>query len=612
MTTSVGPTPALVARPLPGRTAGATWTGRAAVAVALAGLLLKGWVTFRGYFLVDDFLFQARAAREPFLANLVTEHAGHLMPGGMLLAWVATEAAPLNHSFVVVMTLAAVAASYALCWRMLTTIFGTRPALLGPFLFYCLTPLLLPTTAWWAAALNALPLQIAAFVAVTAYVRHLRGGAVRDLVVCVAATAGGLLFFEKAVLVPLVVAGVALALSPEPGPVRAALVELRSRWRLWVALSATVLGYLVWYLLTPRAADFGAPGDTTAVADLLARSLGRALAPALTGGPWTWLPVGTAGGIASAPAWAGWLAADALLVLVLVTSALRRRARRMWATLLVVVVGDLLVLAISRLFIGAQIGQELRYFADAAVPAVLALSFALLTPLGATADALSRRTTSALARRPWAGRTVAAVLAVGFVTGSVASAVGYDRVWSGNPARAYVTAARAELPLLPPGSRLLDQPVPPSVLDGLTAPRNTTGWVFAPVRNGPDFGEWATEGWQVTDDGRVELRGFTGIPSPTGPAKGCGWPVSPGGGRVQLGADVFAWPWLLRIEYLAGADTPAVLALGRARRHVRFHEGLGVLVVRMTGEGATLRITGLDRGVGLCIDNVRIGRWADS
>jgi hypothetical protein len=585
------------------------WVARAAVVIAVAGLALRGWVVFRGYFLVDDFIFQARAAREPFLSNLVTEHAGHLMPGGMFVAWVATEAAPLNHTFVALLTVAAQAAAAAMCWRMLTTLVGSRPAVLAPFLFYCLTPLLLPSTAWWAAALNALPLQIAAFAAVTAYVRHRRTGSTREMVICIGATVGGLLFYEKAVLVPLVVADVALALSPEPRLARAVTTELRARWRLWASLTAVSIGYLGLYTATPRSAPFGSPDDATAVADLVSGSIGKAVAPSIVGGPWSWIPVGTAGGIGDAPAWAGWLAADLLLLLIVVTSLFRRRARRVWATLLVVAAADLAVLGISRLFIGPQIGQELRYFADLAVPAVIALTLALLTPLGERPDPLARRASAAVARRPAPARVVAAVVALAFVAGSVWSTIGYDRVWSDNPARGYVTTAHRELAELPPGAGLLDQPVPPEVLDGLTAPRNTTAWVFSPVRGGPDFGETATEGWQVTDDGHVELLDIDGVRSRPGPAEGCGWPVNASGGAVNLGNDLFTWPWLLRVEYLAGDDTDAVLHLGEGSQRVTFRKGLGTLVVRLTGDGRTLRVRGVDRGVGVCIDAVRVGTW---
>jgi len=196
VTTSLEPPATAVRTAAEPAVAGPGWVGRAALAVAVGGLVLKGWVAFRGYFLVDDFIFQARAAREPFLSNLLTEHAGHVMPGGMLVAWLTTEAAPLNHTAVVVTILAAVATSYALCWRMLTTLVGARPAALVPFVFYCFTPLLLPATVWWAAALNALPLQMAGFAAVTAYVRLRRTGDVRQLTICLLAVATGLLFFE--------------------------------------------------------------------------------------------------------------------------------------------------------------------------------------------------------------------------------------------------------------------------------------------------------------------------------------------------------------------------------------------------------------------------------
>jgi hypothetical protein len=202
---------------------------------------------------------------------------------------------------------------------------------------------------------------------------------------------------------------------------------------------------------------------------------------------------------------------------------------------------------------------------------------------------------------------VAVGAAVTFVAGAVLSAVTYDEVWSRNPARTYVTTAKAELTSLPPHTRLLDQTVPPDVLNALTAPRNTTAWLFAPLRNGPAFGETATDGWQVGEDGTVVRHEVTGIRSRPGPAEGCGWPVGRAGGSIRLGADLFSWPWVLRIDYLAGADTPAVLRLGSARTEATFTKGLGSLIVRLDGEGDRLRVDGLDPGTGLCIDTVKIG-----
>jgi len=613
VTTSLEPPATAVRTAAEPAVAGPGWVGRAALAVAIGGLVLKGWVAFRGYFLVDDFIFQARAAREPFLSNLLTEHAGHVMPGGMLVAWLTTEAAPLNHTAAVVTILAAVATSYALCWRMLTTLVGARPAALVPFVFYCFTPLLLPATVWWAAALNALPLQMAGFAAVTAYVRLRRTGDVRQLTICLLAVAAGLLFFEKAVLVPVVVAGAALALSPERSLVGAARAELAARWPLWLGIVGLGLGYLVWYLATPKAAGFGSSDDPGAVADLVSGSLGTAVGPSLVGGPWSWVPVGTAGGIGDAPSWAGWLAVDLVLVLVVATSLLRRRARRIWATLAVVLLADLTVLSVSRLFIGAQIGLELRYFADAAVPAVLALTLATLTPLGEAPDALSHKLSSLLSSpgRSRAAFGAASLAGVVFVGGAVGSAIGYDRVWSPNPAREYVTSAKAGLSALPPGSQVLEQTVPPVVLDALTAPRNTTGWVFAPLRDGPSFGDTATESWQVADTGEVRLQDVQGIRSRPGPAEGCGWPVGPDGGSVRLGTELFAWPWVLRIEYLSGADTDAVVHLGEARQAITFRKGLGTLLVRLTGEGDRVRFDRLEAGSGVCVDTVRVGTLAD-
>ncbi len=83
------------------------------------------------------------------------------MPGAFLVAGGITRLAPLNWigpaiSLVVLQLLASLA-----LLRALHVILGWRPVLLLPLTFALFTPLGVPAFAWWAAALNSLPMLAA-------------------------------------------------------------------------------------------------------------------------------------------------------------------------------------------------------------------------------------------------------------------------------------------------------------------------------------------------------------------------------------------------------------------------------------------------------------------
>ena len=97
----------------------------------------------------------------------MTPHSGHLMPLGRLLidlsvagglfSWPATAAVTI--AFQAAIALAAV-------W-MLRTLFGLRWGIVPPLLVFLFSPVTMPATVWWAAALNQLGQQIGLLCAVT-------------------------------------------------------------------------------------------------------------------------------------------------------------------------------------------------------------------------------------------------------------------------------------------------------------------------------------------------------------------------------------------------------------------------------------------------------------
>ena len=97
--------------------------------------------------------------------------------------------------------------------RALQVILGWRPVLLVPLAFALFTPLGVPAFAWWAAALNSLPM-IAALAWVCAdAILLVRTGNQRYALTGAVAFLVGLLFFEKAAVIPFVAFAVAALLA---------------------------------------------------------------------------------------------------------------------------------------------------------------------------------------------------------------------------------------------------------------------------------------------------------------------------------------------------------------------------------------------------------------
>jgi hypothetical protein len=145
------------------RAAGIPKVAVAAAALILVQLVVRAVLAFRGYFYWDDLILIGRAGTHGLLSSsyLFDDHDGHVMPAAFLVAGAITRLAPLNWagpaiSLVVLQLLASLA-----LLRALHVILGWRPVLLVPLTFALFTPLGVPGFAWWAAALNSLPMLAA-------------------------------------------------------------------------------------------------------------------------------------------------------------------------------------------------------------------------------------------------------------------------------------------------------------------------------------------------------------------------------------------------------------------------------------------------------------------
>jgi hypothetical protein len=495
-------------------------------------------------------------------------------------------------------------------YRLLVLLFGARKAVLLPLAFFLFTPLTLDAFLWWAAALNHLPLQLGLVISIFAHVKYVREARLRWLLAAFGSLLLTLTFFEKAVLIPPYLFVFTLLYFCD-GPARSRLLDtVRDHWRLWLGYTVICAAYIALYLSRVTFAFDSSP-DAPSVAQLTGRVVGTTFVPGLFGGPWEWLSIGFSGGASAPPEWAKWLSWELLIVVFVGTVLVRRGALRAWGLLGAYLAVDIGLLAVGRLaWIGPIIGQSYRYVADAAVPATITIALVAL-PLVGERSPLTRIGEAAqgwVRRRPAMPVLAAAVLANAFILSATYTTQTYSQLWQDNPARPYLDNARRTMAEAPPGTVLLDEPVPQDVLNGLFNPHNGTSHVFAPVLDRPPFGKSTDNIWVFNPQGELVPGMVGGIDSKPGPLVNCGYAVTDAGmTRIPLDASVYSWPWTVHIAYLAGARTPATIELGEAKQRVRLKKGLNDIYLQLPGGASSVWIGDLADGAGVCVDKVTVG-----
>lgn len=621
----------------------------AAALAILAQLILRGWVAGSGFFYWDDFILIGQVATQPLWSTelLLTSHDGHVMPLAFVLTWLVTAVAPLNWTAAVVALVAMQLLASLAVLRLLIVLLGVRARLLGPLLFYLFVPLTVPAFAWWAAAVNALPLQIAlAWVSADA-VLLARTGRRRYAVSGAAVFAVALLCFEKSVLVLPVAFVTAVLVAHVTG---SSVREMARRGAaLWTACGAVLLAWFAFYLfVVQRPRGLSGPEDPGA---LLSRALSDGLVPGLFGGPWRWERWQPATPWADPP---GAVVIVCWVLLIAVAAwTIRSRSRAVGAWVLVIGHAVLTIAPIVMLRDGpgtaALLLQSLRYFADFAVIATIALAILLLTPRrssdpGSTAsaghddssadelggspsgvEARSRRSPAergpngaaepagptpahrTMRRLRGARRFAGLAVAALFLLSSVYSTITFTRSWEPSPARTYITGAQAGLPEAD-DAPLLPQEVPWNVLNPLAFPLNMTDHVLAPIATSTTFGQSTPRLRMITDDGAiVDAQVWWNRAIVEGPEPYCGHRVRepttlPLDGPMQIR------DWTAQINYLAERDGQIAVSFeGDAETVAEVRAGLGTVYVRLLGGGSALRIRTVDPQQSLCVGAGPVG-----
>jgi hypothetical protein len=589
-------------------TAGVSTVAAAAAALIVLQLMVRAWLAFGGYFYWDDLILIGRAGTQPLLSTgyLFTDHDGHVMPAAFLLGGVITRLAPLVWIWPAVsLMVLQLIASLALL-RTLNVILGWRPVLLVPLCFALFTPLGVPAFAWWAAALNYLPMMAALAWVCGDAILLVRTGQRRYAVTGTLAYLGGLMFFEKSAVIPFVAFGVAALLSH----VRGEGAVLRTVWhrglRLWTATLALTAAWVALYLVVVDQQRWS--WDPSMTWDLLWRSVTHGIVPGLVGGPWVWQRWAPASPWAVPPVSAmvlGWLALAAALAVSMLR---KKRIGIVWLAAVGYVIACQVPIYLMRssAFTALELAQTLRYLPD------LVVVVALLAAVGFCAP--NRMALPWLNASP-ARTAVVLSLAAVFVASSLLSTKTFLTSWQDNPTKPYLQNAIRGLSDANAASStpMLDQEVDPLILQRVVGPENLASHMFALIADRPAFADYTDRLRMFTTSGRLIDANVTWVRRMVpGPRAQCGYFVSPDAPvRVPLDGPLLPADWTAEINYLANTEGTMRLSLPVGpEAKVPVKPGLNRVYIRLSGAGDEITVRATTAALTVCLASGPVGYLA--
>lgn len=572
-----------------------TITG-AALIIAVS-VFVRLLINLNGFYLMDDYAFLARAGRPDALSLsvLLEPHLGHVMPAAHVLTWALQAVAPWEYAVPALAMAAGWLACLVLMYRLLTRWLGRVPVVLIPLAVYAVTPLTVQTTTWWAAAVNAIPLQLCALIGVSLLLPLARGASrlswLRQAGVF-ACLLVALAFFSKSVLLPILFLGVAYAWVPGHGRV-AIRRAFRAAAPLWIALALATAGYLAGYVTLlgdgrPRLGEFGplqALGRS-------AQSITGALLPSWAGGPLDFTPGADPWGVP--PTWVTGLAVAFLaggIVLIVRGSSQTRRLAVMTA---VYAAGCIFLLALGRqVFLEISSGA-LRYFTDLAVPATLLVA-------AVSRDVLGPRPTTRNA-----GRWIAAVVcAIAFIAMSLATTLRLADNAEAREMRAIALTALADLRAEQDGP-ILEQWIPYRLLIPIYGDYARSSWVFAAAPGAVRFAEQGSALRVWDDSGRLLPARVEGpVARREGPCPATGEVQQ----RLTLNGPVIPYAHVVEIEASSPAASRVRVAVGGGPAEMwDLPAGMSTSYrIQIAGGSTEVVIDSETQGVSACVTTVRVG-----
>lgn len=544
----------------------------------------------------DDFRYLADARELGLSADfLLQDYNGHVMPGQFLLVWAVSH---LEFSFTapaVMLIVFQLLASGLMLW-VLWSLWPRRPELLVGYALFLFSPLGLVADTWWAAGLQALPMQCAMLLAVGATVKDHRSPSWRWKATAVAAVVVGLAFWEKALLiVPLLVLVQILLLEDARWADRwAVLRRHRVEWAVWGVLA---LAYTAVYVLIVGQGERAA-GARPSYQDFVVNAVMKTLLPGILGGPWsdaggenTVYPVPTDVALAVATlvfvVFAGWA-----------WGRQPRAATRAGVLVVAYLVMDLGLVLLGRSEFALLLARDPRYVTDALPVVALGVVAAVAPPISRPAPEERWSPEAPLVR-------ICLLACAALVTSSWVSVQALTDQLSHDYADEYVTRLLREHKA-EPDAVIVDASAPPV---GVVA--QPVSVVFAAAGVAPRFDQPSSDLRMADGFGYL-----TPVEVPdaefreTGPESDCGWPVSSlRETRVGTESGPAGTRRVVQLGYFSQDDTALLVELAPSDepQYVNAPAGLGYLSLVTEAEVsgvAFIRPAGAAR---LCVTDVTIG-----
>jgi hypothetical protein len=597
------------------------------LALIVGSLIWKGLFLTHYYFREDDFQVLDVAVKTKLTWSYLTHvDSGHFFPGVYALAWILSRVALYNWTAAAGLGLVMIAGASLAAWRLLRTLLGNRPAILVPLTIFVLSPIAFPFYSWWIQLVEIVPVEIAIFMALTAHIHYIWTGRFRHALAAAGWLFFGLIFYEKAAVIPILLYAVTAGFLIRQRLASALWTTLTQAWRAWLlylVLLGSYVGLLAASLHTSKA-QLGAPTSAAAVGTFVWRSLRESMLPGALGGPWHWSPINNGTDAIAAPPSVLATAALVITAAIVVASIITRpRAWRAWAILAGwMALADVVPIVIGRLQyangVAAILAVEPRYVADSV--AILAIVIALVFWPVVTPDGQAPAAPDQHQRQFFAGPWKAvAVGVVGiFVVGSVWSVRSLQQVTPrGSLARGYISTARAALAEAPPGTVIYgSQQVPNTIMIGLFGEYSETAVVLGPLSHRGGQVSWTTRPSGTLDElkvfsqtGQLYPASVSGTTSDVVSLKrSCTWSAS-GEQTRQFPTMPGPFSVVLQVAYLAGrpaAGQQLTVIYGNVVHRVTIESGLHNAYVPIVGgaPGVTLQASS---GAAICIGPVVAG-----
>jgi hypothetical protein len=580
-----------------------------AIVVAQAGWL--GALMLRGWYSGPDLGNVAAATGRPLNIDYLTESlGGHLGAPERTLYWVLERVAPLSWTFTVAIRLVVQALITVVLWRVLRSLVGPRPWLLGVVAVYAFSPLLVPGTAVLSSAV-ALPVgQLLLLLLIGSHLRWTRRRQLRYAVLSGLLALVTLLVSDQAaagvLLLPLLTAGF---LSRGQG--RDRMQALLRAWPEWVALALAGLAFLGLY----ATGDYRAGSSRLGINDtwqVVRRGWWQILGPGLFGGPWQYAPLPNEwSAVADTRSVVAALCQLGLLAAVVVS--IRRtgaRALLAWAMPVGVTLVTLVLVAVGRsVLMGAEVSLVLRYSYFTA--AALALGVTLAFARSVDEQPYLPTTTSLRMRSPGVGLVGVVVL------GSCLSSLAWDSTFARNPSKHYVETLASSARATGPDRQVFDVPVPVQVIPFLEPYRHVSD-VLGLSRVHKSYLGTGDRGLVPDDAGHLVPAAFVPVADQAGPTLArCGTLVrAPGPTTVRLTHVARANEWFLQVQlYQAKPSEVRISVLGSSGEDLTPHDRLlrldgTLLTVNLQlrlGKPVSLTLSGGAPGSTLCLVHAYVG-----